>query len=87
MAGFARRWNELDRHASAYVYGDTVVIKGFRRELYEFFWSNTGPTRWQRIFKKSSWNDPCQGEVSEIVCWNRVFKWSVPAGNRPSTSY
>ena len=69
-----------EKNMQAYVYGDNFVIKGVRRELFDFFeqlkvhmWAKSegvlGP-------------DPGQGDVREVVCLNRVFRWCLPTSGR-----
>ena len=70
-----------EKDMQAYVYGDNFVIKGVRRELYDFFehlkfhmWAKSegvlGPDRGQ-------------GDVREVVCLSRVFRWCLPTSGRP----
>ena len=69
-----------ENNMQAFVYGDNFVIEGVRRELYDFFeqlkvhlWAKSegvlGP-------------DPGQGDVREVVCLNRVFRWCLPTSGR-----
>ena len=64
----------------AYVYGDNFVIKGVRRELHDFFQQLK-----VHVWAKSEGvlgPDPGQGDVREMVCLNRVFRWCLQTSGR-----
>ena len=61
----------------AYVY-DNFVIRGVGRDLQDFF----GQLQGHKLAKNEGdmVPDPGQGDVPEVVCLNRVFRWCLPAG-------
>ena len=68
----------------AYVYGDNFVIKGVRRDLYDFSEHRKG-----HMWAKNEGvlgPDPAQGDVREVVCLNRVFRCCLLAGGRAETN-
>ena len=60
----------------AYVYGANFVINGVRRELCDFF-EQLKVHMWAKI-EGVLRSDPGQGDVCEVVCLNRVFRWCLP---------
>ena len=70
---------ETNMHS--YVYGDNFVIKGVRRELYDFF-EHLKVHMWAKS-EGVSGPDPGQGDVREVVCLNRVFRWCLLMSGRP----
>ena len=65
-----------EKNMQTYVYGDNFVIKVVRRELNDFL----------EQLKVHMWTksegvlgpDPGQGDVREVVCLSRVFRWCLP---------
>ena len=64
----------------AYVYGDNFVIKGVRRELYDFF--EHLKVHMCAKSEEVLGPDPGEGGVREVVCLNRVFRWCLPTSGR-----
>ena len=62
----------------AYVYGDNFVIRGVRRDLKDFFGQLQG-SKWAKNDGDLG-PDPGQGDVREVVCLNRAFRWCLRAG-------
>ena len=73
---FVHRENNMQ----AYVYDDNFVIKGVRRELYDFF-EQLKVHRWAKS-EGVLGPGPGQGDVREVVCLNRVFRWCLPTSGR-----
>ena len=64
----------------AYVYRDNFVIKGVRRELYDFF-EHLKFHMWAMI-EGVLGPDPGR-DVREVVCLNCVLRWCLPMSGRP----
>ena len=66
----------------AYLYGANSVIEGLSRELYELMYEFKSHmlTQTESVVGPG----PSQGDVSDIVCQYRVFRWSARPGNRPA---
>ena len=62
------------------MYGDNFVIKGVRLELYDFF----GQLKVHMWVKREGvlGPHPGHGDVCEVVCLNRVFRWCPPTNGR-----
>ena len=64
-----------EKNMQAFVDGDNFVIKGVRHKLCDFFEQLKG-----HMWAKSEGvlgPDPGQGDVREVVCLNRVFRWCI----------
>ena len=64
-----------EKNMQANVYGDNFMIKGGRRELFEQLKVHTW-TKSEGVLGP----DPGQGDVREVFCLNRVFRWGPTSG-------
>ena len=69
-----------EKNMQAHVYGDNFVIKGLRRELHDFF-EKLKVHMWPKSAGVLG-PDPGQGDVREVVCFNRVFRRCLPTSGR-----
>ena len=69
-----------EKNMQAYVYVDNFVIKGVRRELYDFF-EHLKVHMWAKsegVLRP----DLGQVDVREVLCLNRLFRWCLPTSGR-----
>ena len=67
-------YHNAERNMQAYIYGDNFVIKGSWKNLYQFF-EDLKVHMWAKN-EGVLGPDVSQGDVREVVCLNRVFRWT-----------
>ena len=75
-------FNHLSRNMQVYVYGDNFVGRGSRLDL-KWLADSLSVHMWVKV-EGVLGPDMSQGDVSEILCLNRIIRWVRETGSEPA---